>query len=90
MGRDSSVGLATFYRLDGPGIKSRWQVRFSEPVQKGPGAHPASYTMGTGSFLRVKRPERGVDHQPPSSAEVKEKVELYLFSLSGTSWPVLG
>ena len=24
------------------------------PVQTGPGAHPASYTMGTGSFLRVK------------------------------------
>ena len=25
-------------------------VRFSAPVQTGPGAHPASYTMGTGSF----------------------------------------
>jgi len=23
---------------------------FSAPVQSGPGAHPASYTMGTGSF----------------------------------------
>jgi hypothetical protein len=36
--------------------------------------------MGTGSFLGVKRGRRGVDHPPPSSAEVKERVELYLYS----------
>ena len=30
-------------------------------------------------FPGVKRPGRGVDH-PPSSAEVKESVELYLYS----------
>jgi len=29
-------------------------VRFSAPVQTGPGAHPASSTMGTGSFPGVK------------------------------------
>jgi len=54
-------------------------ARFSAPVQTGPGAHPASYTMGTGSFPGVKQPGRGVDHPPPSRAEVKERVELYLF-----------
>jgi hypothetical protein len=32
--------------------------------------------VGTGSFPGVKRPGRGVDHPPPSSAEVKERVEL--------------
>jgi hypothetical protein len=37
-------------------------ARFSAPVQTGPGVHPASYTMGTGSFPVVKRPGRGVDH----------------------------
>jgi hypothetical protein len=42
------------------------------------------------SFPVVKRPERGVNHPHPSSAEVKERVELYLYSLSGPSWPVLG
>jgi len=46
--------------------------------------------MGTVSFPGVKRPGRGVDHPPPSSAEVKERVELYLYSPSGSSWPVLG
>jgi len=59
VGRDSSVGTATRYGLDGPGIESRWGKRFSAPVQTGLGANPASYTMGTGSFPGVKRPERG-------------------------------
>jgi hypothetical protein len=48
-------------------------VRFSTPTQTGPGAHPASYIMGTRSFPRVKRPGRGVDHPPSSNAEVKKK-----------------
>ena len=30
--RHSSVGIATRYGLDGPGIESRWGVRFSAPV----------------------------------------------------------
>jgi hypothetical protein len=85
MGRDSVVGIATRYELDGPGIESRWGARFSVPVQTGPGAYPASYTMGTGSLPGVKRSGRGVDHPPPSSAEVKERVELYLYSPSGPS-----
>jgi hypothetical protein len=41
-------------------------------------------------FPGVKGPGRGLDHPPPSSAEVKEGVRLYLFSPSGPSWPVLG
>jgi len=64
-------------------------ARFSAPVQTGPGAHPASYTMGTGSFPVVKRPGRGVDHPPPSIAEVKERVELYLYSPSGPPWSII-
>ena len=36
-----------------------------------------------------ERPGRGVDHPPQSSAEVKERVELYLYAPSGPSWPVL-
>ena len=60
VGQHSSVGIATDYGLDGPGIESRLGGRAS--VQTGPGAHPASYTMGTGSFPGVKRPGRGVDH----------------------------
>jgi len=65
-------------------------ARFSATLQTGSEDHPASYTMGTGSFTGVKRPGRGVDHPPPSSAEVKERIELYLYSPSGPSRPVLG
>ena len=83
MGRDSSVCIATGYGLDGPGIESRWGARFSAPVQTGLGAHPASYTMGTGIFPREKRPGCGLDHTPLSRAEVKERVELYLCSSLG-------
>jgi hypothetical protein len=65
-------------------------ARFSAPVQTEPEAHPAYYTIGTASFPRVKRPERAVDHPLPSSAQVKERVELYLYSPSGSSRPVKG
>ena len=82
VGRDSSVDIATRYGLDGPGIEFRCGARFSAPVQTDPGAHPASCTMGTGSFLGVKRPGRGFDHPHPSSAEVKERVKLYRYSTS--------
>ena len=59
--------------------------------ETGPGAHTASYTMGTASLCSgVKRPGRGVDHLPPSSAAVKERIELYICSPSGPSWPVIG
>jgi hypothetical protein len=65
-------------------------ARFSAPVQTGPGAHPASYTMGAGSFQGVRRPGSGVDHPSPSSAEVKERVKLYIYLPSGSSWHVIG
>jgi hypothetical protein len=44
-------------------------------VQTGSGAHPPSYTVGTGgSFPGGKeRPGRDADHSPPSSAEVKKE-----------------
>jgi len=89
VGRDSSVGVATRYGLDAAGIKPRWGSRFSGPVQTGPGAQPTSCTVGTGSFPGVKRLGRSVDHPPPSSAEVKERVELYItppMGLRGLFW----
>ena len=73
MGRDSAVDIATGYRLDGPGIESRWGSIFSALVQTGPGARPASYTMGTGSFPGEKRPGRGVDHPPHIAPRLKKE-----------------
>ena len=57
--------------------------RFSAPVQAGPKVHPASSTVGTGSFQRVKRPGRGVDHPPHLTPRIKKEY-------SCTSTPLLG
>ena len=48
-------------------------ARFSAPVQTSPVSHPASCTMGTGSFPGVKRPGCGFDPSPHSSAVLKKK-----------------
>jgi len=87
-GRNSAVDIAIRYGLHGPGFESWWGMRYSAPLETDPRSHPASYTMGTGSFPGVKRPGRGVDHPPPSSAEVKGRVELHLpiLGLRGLLW----
>ena len=66
----------THYGLTVQGSDPGGGGTFSAPVQTSPGAHSASYTMGTGSFLGVKRPGRGVDHPPTCRAKVEGKAEL--------------
>jgi hypothetical protein len=97
-----SAVLSSYF---GPGYLSRYNdslrfgrsgsripvgARFSAPVQACPGTHPASYTMGTGSFPGVKRQGCGVYHPHLCSAKFKGRVEVYLYSPSGPTWPVLG
>ena len=54
-------------------------VKFSALAQTGPEAHSAFlHNRYRVSFLGAKRPGRGVNHPPLSSAEVKESIELYL------------
>jgi len=51
---------------------------------------PSFLYNGYGVYLpEVKLPGRGVGHPPPSRPKVKERVELYHYSPSGLSWPVL-
>jgi hypothetical protein len=86
---DSSVGIATCYRLDGPGSNPGRGAKFSAPVQTGPEAHSASYTMGTGFFPRVKRPGRGVEHPPHLAPKLKKDYSYTsapLPGLSGLFW----
>jgi hypothetical protein len=83
-GRDSTVGIATRYGLKGLGIDSQWEARFSLSVQTG---LPVLQWI-PGLFLRQSG--RGVAHPPKSSAEVTERVELYLYSAYEPSWSLLG
>jgi len=64
-------------------------ARFSAPFQTSPGAYTASYTMGTGSFSGVNRPDHGVDH-PLHLAPRLKKEYSYASTSYGPSWPVLG
>ena len=70
-GRYSSVGIVTSYGLDSPGIESQWGRDFP---------HLCRPALGPTTSPGVKQPGRGVDHPPPSSAKVTERVELYIFS----------
>jgi hypothetical protein len=88
--QDSVVGIATRYGLDGPGIESQWGQDFSQPSRQALGPTEPPIQWEPGLFPGVKRSGPGVDHPPPSSAWVKERVELYLYSPSGPSWPVIG
>jgi hypothetical protein len=89
VGRDSAVGIATRYGLDGPEIESRWGRDFPHPPRPALGSTQLPIQWVPGLLLGVKR-GRGLDHPHPSSAEVKERVELCFYSPSGPSWPVLG
>jgi hypothetical protein len=73
MGRDSSVGIATRYWLDGLGIEFWWGRDFAHTYRLALGPRSLLYN-GYRVFPEVKRPGRGVDHPRPSSAEVKESV----------------
>jgi hypothetical protein len=84
--RDSSVGIALGYGLDDRGSRIRFPGGLGiflyttasrtalEPIQL-----PIQWVPGVLS-LGVKRRGREAGHSPPSSAEVKEYVELYLHS----------
>jgi hypothetical protein len=51
----------------------------------GPTQPPIQWVRGA-LFLGIKRPGREADNSPPSSAEVKECVQLYLHSPNTPSW----
>jgi hypothetical protein len=75
---NSLVGTATQYGMDGAGFESRWGGEIFRIRPHRPWGPPS--LLYKVSFPRARRPGRGVDHPPPSSAKVKEGVKLYLYS----------
>ena len=72
-GRDSSVGIATCYGLDGPGIESRWRQAFPYPSRTvlGPTQPPVQWVPALSRG--VKRPGRGVDHPTHLAPRLKKE-----------------
>jgi hypothetical protein len=82
-GPGSSVGIATGYGLDGPGIESRWGRDFphlSRPVL-GPTQPPVQWAPGISRGQRAA----GAWRRPliPFFCRGHERVELYLYSPGG-------
>jgi hypothetical protein len=69
------VFIATAYGLDGSGIEAWWGRDF--PPLGPPSLLYNGYQLFPGGKLR---PGRDADPSTPSSAEVKNRVELYLYS----------
>ena len=88
-GPDSSVGIATGYGLDGPGIKFRWGGEIFRTCPDRPCGPPSLLYNGYRFFPRGKeRPGRDTDPSRPSSTVGHERVELYLYSPLWTVRPV--
>jgi hypothetical protein len=72
-GPGSTVGIATGYGLDGPGIESRWGTRLSARPDR-PWGPPSllynEYRVLPGGKVRTGH---AADHSPPSSAAVMEE-----------------
>jgi hypothetical protein len=87
---DSSVGIATGYGLDGPGIESRWGEIF-RTCQDRPWGPPSLLYNGYRVFPGGrKRRGRGVDHSHPSSVEVMEESNYISTHTLGHTGPVTG
>jgi hypothetical protein len=82
-GPGRSVGIATGYGLDGPGIESRWGRNFPHLSRQALGPTQPPVKCVPGVSRGKKRPRSDADPSPPSSAVCHERVELYLYSPYG-------
>jgi hypothetical protein len=76
--------IVSRYGLDGPGIESLWGRNFPHPSRQAPGSTQPPVQWVLGLFYGGK--EAGAWRLPPtSSAEDKERVQLYLYFPSAPS-----
>ena len=89
--RAGVVAIATRYGLDGQEIESRWGGEIFRTRPEWLWAPPRLLWFAYRVYISgKKRQGSGVDHPPPSSAGVKERVELYLYSPFRFSLQVTG
>ena len=70
--RGRSLGTATRYGLDDPGIEPRWGDIFPTRPDRPWGPPSPPYKGYRVSFLGVKPPGRGVGHPPPLAPKLKK------------------
>jgi len=89
IGWNISDCIATQYELGSPGLEFLWGrdiLHLSEKFW----VTPSLLYHGFWFFPGVKAAGRDVDRPPASSTKLKERLELYLCSPSGPTWPVQG
>jgi len=89
--RKTVFRIATRYREDGSGFEPRGEqdcTHRSRPTPT-PAQSPLQGGGDRGCFLEAKPSGLGFDHPPPSSSEVKEKVEICLNLLPVPLWYVI-
>ena len=79
MGQSSSVSIATRYELDGPGIESRCGGDFPRPSRRALGSTQPPIQWVPGLFPEDKVAGSWRSPPTPSSVEVKERVQLYIY-----------
>ena len=82
------MGIATGYGLGGPGSNTGGGEIFHTCPDRPWDPPSLLYNVYRVSFPGLKRPGCGVDLAPPPSVEIKERVEVYLYSPPGPSWPI--
>jgi hypothetical protein len=90
LGRGSSVDIVTRYGVDCPGVEPRWEEDFPQPSIPAPGPTQRPIQWLPGLFRGGQASGAWRSPPTPSSAEAKERVELYLYAPSGPSWHVIG
>jgi len=86
MGQGRIVGIATLYGLDDSGIVSRCGRDFPRPFRPDRGLTLPLIKRVPFHSRGVRRSGRVVKHPDQSSADVKERVELYLYSPFVSCW----
>ena len=84
------VRVSTRYGLDCPGAVSRWRDDIFRTPQDLSWNPPRLLYNGYQVIPGVKPPSRGVDHPSPSSAVVKERIDLKFCSPPMPSWQITG